>query len=188
MQVIGFSASPRTRGNTAWTVETILEGAGRSGAQTKLWRWGEQAIEPCRGCNGCKRGDRRCVVGDGMDEIYAALRQADALVLGTPVYMAQMNAQAKTFADRLYALFSPRFSPFYREDQPRPKLVLAFTQGNPDAGKFASYFEYTREMFELLGFAEPAVTVVAGLRAETPEAQPGLRDALLALGGDVARA
>lgn len=166
IKIIGFNASPRKEGNTAWIVNKILEGAREQGAETGSFNFGDLDIKPCRGCLCCHKGDRGCVINDDMQRLYGELEHADALVLGSPVYMGQMSAQAKIFTDRLFAQISPRFSPYYKEKAVKKKLVLVFDQGNPDPGMFQAYFDYTKHMFQILEFDVKDVVVVAGMRNE----------------------
>ena len=181
MKIIGFIASSRKEGNTAWAVNKILETAKGLGAETQSWCFSDLDIKPCRGCSGCKKGGKGCVINDDMRSIYAAFADADAVVLGSPVYMGQMSAQAKIFTDRLYACTSPKFSPYYKENAVKKKMVLVFTQGNPDAALFQSYFDYTKNMFQLLEFDVKSVQVIAGTRSgQTLE-----RDDLLASMTDI---
>jgi multimeric flavodoxin WrbA len=165
MKVIGFIASPRKEGNTAWTVNKILEGAEEQGAETHVWYSSELDIKPCKGCLSCVKGDR-CVINDDMQKLYDAIKSADALVLGSPVYMGQMSGQAKIFTDRLFAQITPRFSPKFKEENVGKKLILAFTQGNPDAGLFQMYYDYTKKIFQMLEFDVKDVVVVTGMRKE----------------------
>jgi multimeric flavodoxin WrbA len=165
MKIIGFSASPRKEGSTAWAINKILEGAKGQSAETQIWYSGDLDIKPCKGCLGCVKSGK-CVINDDMQKIYGALDQTDALVLGSPVYMGQMNGQAKIFTDRLFAQITPRFSPHFKEKNAGKKLVLVFTQGNPDAGKFQVYFNYTKEMFQMLEFDVKGLHVISGLRTE----------------------
>jgi multimeric flavodoxin WrbA len=165
MKIIGFIASSRKEGNTAWVVNKILEGAERQGAEVQSWCFGDLDIKPCRGCSGCKKSGNGCVINDDMQSIYAAFADADAIVLGSPVYMGQMSAQAKIFTDRLYACTSPKFSPYYKENAKKKKMILVFTQGNPDSGLFQPYFDYTKNMFQLLEFNVKSVQVIAGMRS-----------------------
>lgn len=164
MKIIGFTASPRKEGNTAWIVNKILEGAKEQGAETESWYFSDLDIKPCQSCYGCKKGDRGCIINDDMQKLYGAIEHADALVLGSPVYMGQMSAQAKIFTDRLFAQFSPRFSPHFKENAAKKKLILMFTQGNPDSDMFQVYFDYTKSMFQLLEFDVKGVHVVTGMR------------------------
>ena len=165
MRIVGFIGSSRKEGNTAWVVNKILEGAKEQGADTQVWHFSDLDLKPCQGCLGCIKSNR-CTIDDGMQNIYRTLEQTDALVLGSPVYMGQMSAQAKMFTDRLFAQITPRFSPTFKEKNAGKKLVLVFTQGNPDANMFQAYFDYTKHIFQLLEFDVKGVHVVSGLRTE----------------------
>ncbi len=164
MNIIGIIASPRKEGNTAWIVKKILEGAKEQGAETRAWHFCDLNIKPCQGCLCCHKSDGGCVINDDMQILYDALEKADALVLGSPVYMGQMSAQAKIITDRLFAKISPRFSPYFKEKTVKKKLILTFNQGNPDPGMFKPYIDYTKHMFELLEFDVREAHVVEGMR------------------------
>ncbi len=165
MKVIGFNFSPRKDGNTAWIVNKILEGAKDHGAQTLMWNFSDLDIKPCRGCWACHNSDRGCVINDDMKKHLDEIDHADALVFGSPIYMGQMTAQAKIFTDRLFARFSPRFSPYFKEgNTSKKKMVLVFNQGNPDPGLFQSYIDYTNHIFQLLEFDVKEVPAVTGMR------------------------
>lgn len=182
MKIIGVIASPRKEGNTAWVVNQILEGAKEQGAETQSWYFSELDIKPCLSCYGCKQGDQGCIINDDMQRLYDAIEHADALVLGSPVYMGQMSAQAKIFTDRLFAQFSPRFSPYFKENAAKKKLILVFTQGNPDPGLFQLYFDYTKSLFQLLEFDVKEVQVVAGMRNEPAHERKDLHTAMKDIG------
>jgi len=89
--------------------------------------------------------------------------------------MGQMTAQAKTFIDRLFAHISPRFSPHYKEKEKKTKLILVFTQGNPDNSKFQVYIEYTKQMFQLLEFDVKEIIIVSGTRTTAASEQEELQ-------------
>jgi len=182
MKIIGFIASSRKEGNTAWAVNKILEGAERQGAEVQSWCFSDLDIKPCRGCSGCKKSGNGCVINDDMQSIYAAFTDADAIVLGSPVYMGQMSAQAKIFTDRLYACTSPKFSPYYKENARKKKMVLVFTQGNPDSSLFQPYFDYTKNMFQLLEFDVKSVQVIAGMRSGQAHERNDLHDSMSDIG------
>ena len=118
MNIIGFVASPRTNGSTAWAVNTILEGAREQGAQAQAFYAGALDIKPCKGCLACTKTGK-CVIDDDMRQIYSALQWADALVLGSPVYMGQMTAQ---ITQRMFRLL---------EFDVRAVRVVAGTRGGP---------------------------------------------------------
>jgi multimeric flavodoxin WrbA len=185
MKIIGFIASSRKEGNTACIVNEILEGAKELGAETQSWCFSDLDIEPCRGCSSCKKGDKGCVINDDMQKIYTAFIDADAVVLGSPVYMGQMSAQAKIFTDRLYACTSPRFSPYFKEKTTKKKMILVFTQGNPDPNLFQSYFEYTKNMFQVLEFNVKSVQVITGMRNGPAHERSDLRISMKNIGSSL---
>lgn len=185
MQIIGFTASPRKTGNTAWSVDKILEGAKEQGAEVKSFYSSNLEINPCRGCLGCHSDDSGCVVKDDMQKLYTSLEQADALVLGSPVYMGQMSGQAKIFTDRLFAQIHPRFSPQFEEQNSGKKLFLVFTQGNPDPDMFKAYYDYTKSMFELLEFDVKGMQIVAGTRNGPAQERDDLRTVLKNIGSSL---
>ena len=185
MKIVGYIGSSRKSGNTAWAVNKILEGAKEQGAETQSWYFNDLSIKPCQSCYGCKQGDLRCVINDDMQKLYGALEHADALVLGSPIYMGQMSAQTKLFTDRLFAQISPRFSPHYKEKEVKKKLILVFTQGNPDSGMFQVYLDYTKHIFQLLEFDVKGVHVVAGMRTEPAQERKDLHTVMKDIGSSL---
>lgn len=184
MNILGLSASPRREGNTGWVINMMLEGAAEKGAKTTLRHFGELNMKPCTGCFACKKSaDSGCVLKDDMQTIYDDYKKADTVILGSPVYMGQMTAQAKIFTDRMFALLSPRFSPHFTESlSARKKLVLLFTQGNPDTEKFREYFDYTKKMFTILELDVVGLYVVEGMRQESAREKKGLADSMRDIG------
>lgn len=186
MNIIGIIASPRKAGNTAWIVNKILEGAKEQGAETQAWYFSDLDIKPCQGCWGCHQGDRGCVIKDDMQKLNDAIDQANAIVFGSPIYMMQMSAQAKILTDRLFARFSPRYSPYFKEESAaQKKLILTFNQGNPDSGLFQSYIDYTRHMFELLEFDVKEVPVVTDMRNGPAQERKELHTVLKDIGSSL---
>ncbi len=186
MKIIGFIASPHKEGNTAWIVNKILEGAKEQGAETQSWYFSDLDIKPCQGCLGCHKGDRGCVINDDMQKLNVAIDHADAIVFGSPIYMGQMSAQAKIFIDRLFAVISPRFSPYFKEENAaKKKLILTFNQGNPDSSMFQVYIDYTKHMFEMLEFDVKEVPVITGMRNGPAHERKDLHNVLKDIGSSL---
>ena len=160
MNVIGLSGSPRKNANTDRLVCAILDGARGAGADTEFLRLADLDIKGCAGCLYC-RIHETCFIRDDMQSLYQKLHSADAVVVGSPVYMGQMTSQTKQFTDRLFPLVNADFTTRLKK---RPQLVLAFTQGQPDAAMFRPYMENTRQIFGFLGFAAAEIIVGGGTR------------------------
>jgi multimeric flavodoxin WrbA len=85
-------------------------------------------IAPCKACQHCKENEGKCATQDDMQIAYKQIQEADAFILGSPVYMWQMSAQTKLFTDRLYANFMTGFP----EKIWDKKIWYGVFQGNPD--------------------------------------------------------
>lgn len=148
MKVIGISGSPRKGSNTEILLEEALKAADDSGAETKIFKLNNMNIAPCKACMYCKGSEGECAKDDDMQILYNEIKEADAFILGSPVYMWQMTAQMKLFTDRLYAFYGTPI-----QDELRGKnMSLIFSQGNPNADSFTEYFNYTQSMFNFLGY------------------------------------
>ncbi len=55
----------------------------------------------CQACMHCKN-HIRCKLEDDLTKVMKAIEEADAVVLGAPIYMMQYSGQFKLFEDRLY--------------------------------------------------------------------------------------
>ena len=102
MKVIAFCASPRKNGNTDLLVQEALTGATDAGAQGEKIMLQKANIGFCIGCRKCKDEgyNDMCVVKDDMDEIYHKIEEADAIIIGFPIYTGRECAQLSTFLDR----------------------------------------------------------------------------------------
>jgi len=110
MVVIGINGSPRKNWNTATLLTKALEGAASLGADTELVHLYELDFKGCRSCFACKMIDGphngRCAVKDGLSPLLKKIGdEADAILLGSPIYFGAMTGEMRSFIERL--LFSP---------------------------------------------------------------------------------
>jgi len=159
MKVVGFVGSPRKKGNTAMLVNEVLRGAQESGAETKVYFLNEMNIKGCQGCRACKKPGGVCIQKDDMAPLYDEIRDTDAVVVGTPVYMFQMTGQTKLFVDRLYAFLNDDFTHKLGEGK---KTLMAYTQGQSDPGTFQPSFDLNKGVLSFLGFKVQDTIVAAG--------------------------
>lgn len=155
--VVGVSCSPRRRSNTELLVRRVLEGAREAGAETRLFAFSRMTVAPCDACQGCKTTGR-CVVEDDMQPIYEALRRARGLVLGTPIYLDYVAAQAKIFIDRLYCYIGPTLEHRFPRDV---KLVLIFTQEHPRVDAYSDMIASVQRTLHYYFDLEAVETIVA---------------------------
>ena len=110
MNVIAINGSPRKHANTATLLEHALNGAISAASserpvQTRLVHLYELHYTGCRSCFACKRlggpGYGRCSVQDDLFPLLTEIASADALILGSPVYLGSISGQMRTFLERL---------------------------------------------------------------------------------------
>ena len=103
-KIIGFVGSPRKDGNTDLLVQAVLRGAKDAGADVSIYYLYDYSLGDCRACMNCKKPDATgCVIEDDMQQFYDLIREADAVVFGSPFWFGYMTGQAKTFLDRWFA-------------------------------------------------------------------------------------
>ena len=106
MKVLLINGSPKAKGNTAYALRQMAEVFANQGIETQTIQVGNQNIRGCIACGGCAKAGK-CVFDDAVNEAAEAFREADGLVLASPVYYASANATLVAFADRLF--YSTRF-------------------------------------------------------------------------------
>lgn len=113
MKILGISGSPRLRGNSAAILEAALEGAASLGAEVEAAHLSQYRIEPCVGCEKCRK-DKICTkFQDGMQLLYPKIMESDGLILVSPVHNYNLTAWMKAFIDRLYCFYD------FTDDHPR---------------------------------------------------------------------
>jgi multimeric flavodoxin WrbA len=105
MKVLAFNGSPRKKANTQSLVEAVLKGAADKGAETRLVNLNELDIKGCQGCDACKKKIGACVQKDDLSPLLQEMKDADAVVLGTPIYWYHVSSQFKALVDRLYCFY-----------------------------------------------------------------------------------
>lgn len=99
-KVLVLSASPRKGGNSDLLCDQFLLGAREAGNQVEKINLQDKKINFCLGCLACQSNGGVCAQNDDMAEILDKMIQADVLVMATPIYFYNMNAQLKVLIDR----------------------------------------------------------------------------------------
>jgi multimeric flavodoxin WrbA/protein-tyrosine-phosphatase len=108
MFVLGLQGSPRTKGNTSILLSSFLTEAERLGARTEYLDVAKKNISPCQECGTCEKKGF-CPIDDDMQQIYPLLRQADIIVMATPIFFYGPTAQMKAVIDRSQALWARKY-------------------------------------------------------------------------------
>ena len=108
MRVVAFHGSPRVEGNTEILLKETLRAISEFSCETQLFLLNSMNIKPCQDCGGCEQTGV-CVINDDMNEISRAIREADRIVLASPIFFFGLSAQAKTMIDRCQAFWCEKY-------------------------------------------------------------------------------
>lgn len=100
MKVIGINGSARKNGNTSIIIKTIFMELEKKGIETELIELADKTVKGCMGCFGCK-GRKQCVIKDDFfNDCFNRMVNADGIILGSPVYSADITSKMKAFLER----------------------------------------------------------------------------------------
>lgn len=124
--IVGICGSPR-RQATEHVLKEALKMLEKKGFHTEFFTVSGKNIGFCQHCDYCMR-NKECKLKDDMYKLYPSLRDADGLVIATPVYNGGISAQTKAVIDRCRALFAADKNAFRR------KVGMAIAVGGDRAG------------------------------------------------------
>ena len=107
-KVYAINGSPRTNRNTATLLDKALEGAKSVAADVIAERIDLYKLKytVCRSCFACKVKNGkfygRCAIHDDLYEILEKLRNADAIIFGSPIYYRTITGQLHAFYERFF--------------------------------------------------------------------------------------
>ncbi|MBQ3472830.1 MAG: flavodoxin family protein [Methanobrevibacter sp.] len=104
MKIIGICGSPR-EGATEFLLKRALSDLEKEESfETQFITVKDKNISPCIHCNDCVESKGKCSISDDMDKIYEALRQADGIIMASPIHFGSISAQLKAVIDRCQAM------------------------------------------------------------------------------------
>jgi arsenate reductase (thioredoxin) len=109
MLVLGFQGSPRKKGNTAFLLTNFMQAIEKLGAQTRIIEVTQKNIIPCKEYVVCERKGYCPIDDDVKTEIYPLIRQAEVVVLATPIFFFNMSAQLKALVDRCQLFWARKY-------------------------------------------------------------------------------
>ncbi|GHV11970.1 flavodoxin [Spirochaetia bacterium] len=105
MKTIAINGSPRKGWNTSILVEEALKGAASRGSETELVNLYDLNFKGCISCFECKRrGGKslgRCAAKDDLTPLLDRIHSCDALIIGSPIYIAEVTAAVRALFERL---------------------------------------------------------------------------------------
>jgi len=104
LKTIIINASPRKKWNTAEVLDAARKGAESVGAETEYVNLYDLVFKGCRSCLICKRKDKtkgKCYWRDDLTPLIEKIFEADALIIGSPIYFGQPTSEFRALLERL---------------------------------------------------------------------------------------
>jgi multimeric flavodoxin WrbA len=146
VKVIGIVGSPRKNGNTELLTAHTLKAIAEEGLDTELIRLAGLDIKPCNACMACKDKEA-CSIEDDMFPLYLRMKEADGIILASPVYYGSATALVKALMERTGYISRWNGEPFRRKVG--GPLVVARRAGKNFTIAQLTYW------FQVLGFFIP---------------------------------
>ncbi len=149
-RILILMGSPRKEGNSATLAKQVAAGAETTGAQVESFYLHGMNIQACTACDMCREeAAEECVLDDDMQSLYPKLREADAVVIASPVYWFTVSAQTKLFMDRWYAFGgSQEYAAFAGK---RIGIVLTYGDADPFASGAVNALRTFQDAFAYVG-------------------------------------
>ncbi|MGI6093598.1 MAG: flavodoxin family protein [Negativicutes bacterium] len=107
MKVVAFNGSPRREGNTYKSLMLVGAELERENIEFELIQVGDKAIRGCLACGMCRKNkNERCVINDEVNDWIQAMKNADGILLGSPVHYSGIAGTMKSFLDRAFYVAS----------------------------------------------------------------------------------
>lgn len=142
-------------GNTDRLTDAYIKGLVENNHTVTKVYLGSMRLDGCRGCGACQRNGNRCVVQDGMQQIYPLFTACDTIVMASPLYFWTITSRLKAFIERLYAIS-------VEDKYPVKKTVLLMTAGDDGENTFNQALNYFHIISGVLGGQEEETYLAGG--------------------------
>lgn len=153
MKVLGFNGSPRINWNTSTLVEKALEGAASQGAEVELIHLYDLNYKGCLSCFFCKlkngKNYGKCATVDDLTPILEKVEDADAIILGSPVYFGSASGEMKSFIERMtfpYLVYDANFSSLFKK---KINIGLIYTMNVNESRMKEMGYNHNFDMIEM---------------------------------------
>ena len=167
-QLVAVLGSPRRGGNSDTLAMEFLRGAASQGVGHRLIVPTDLGLSPCDGDNACF-ADGRCVIRDGMNEIYDLVLASRYLLVATPVYFMGPPGSLKSFIDRFQAVWAraavlKRFDPDGRERREGHKAFAIYVGATTDKPNYyRPAVSIVKAFSNVIGFDYTGELIATGL-------------------------
>lgn len=151
MKILVLQGSPRLNGNTAHHVAAFKEGAESKGHEVEVLNIAAMNITGCKACEYCHgKGEGQCIQKDDMQSIYPKLKEAEMVVLASPIYYWGFSGQMMSAITRFYAPGKPAAT----------KYAMFLSSGSP--GVYDAPISEYKSVLRFFGAEDLGIMTVCG--------------------------
>ncbi len=163
MKTIILNGSPRKNWNTAMMLKEAQKGAESVGAETEYIDLYDLSFTGCRSCLACKLKDKercKCFWKDDLSPVIDRIFAADALIVGSPIYLGDVTSQIHALMERLHfcALSYDDYSNYFTG---KVDVGIILTMNAPKAFYSVEYRKKAKEVSEIFKALNGDVEVYA---------------------------
>jgi multimeric flavodoxin WrbA len=144
MKVVAFNGSPNQEGNTYHGLKIVADELNQEGIETEIIQVGNKTIRGCIHCNQCaKNKDERCVLpNDEVNQWIQKMKEADGVLLGSPVHYSAIAGTMKSFLDRAFYVIGVNDS-MLRHKVGAAIVAVRRSGGLPTFNQLNNYINYS---------------------------------------------
>lgn len=170
MNILVLNGSPRPGGNTRRMIEAFQTGAVSAGHSVDVADVCRMKIAGCLACEYCHtRGNGACAQKDDMQKIYGLLKEAEMLVIASPIYYHGITGQLKCVLDRFYSAAYPAKPPKLK----KAAMILSSGDANMYDG---ALFSFRGDFLDFLGLENMGVFTAHGAENGSQEKLQELKE------------
>jgi multimeric flavodoxin WrbA len=147
MKVIAINGSPKKEGNTYHALRLVCEQLEAKGIETEILQVGLKNVKACTACGMCaKNQDETCIIkNDIVNEYIQKMKEADGILLGSPVHYASLGAAMKSFLDRVFYVSGVNGN-LFRHKVGASIAAVRRSGGLPTFNELNNYLNYSEMM------------------------------------------
>ncbi|WP_372753695.1 flavodoxin family protein [Labilibaculum sp.] len=147
MKVVAFNGSPKKEGNTYHALKLVCEQLEEKGIETEIISVGNKNVKACTACGMCaKNKDEKCIIkNDDVNLWIQKMKEADGILLGSPVHYASLSASMKSFLDRAFYVSGANGNLFHHKVG-ASVVAVRRSGGLPTFNELNNYLNYSEMM------------------------------------------
>lgn len=144
MKVIAINGSPKKEGNTYHALKMVGDEILASGIDFSILHIGHKLIHGCIACNKCAENkDEKCSIKtDDLNKWIQQIKEADGIILGSPVYYSGIAGTMKCFLDRIFYVAGSNGG-LFRQKVAAAVVVVRRTGGSVTFDSLNHYLTYS---------------------------------------------